>query len=297
MRAAWASASALADNGGPPAPPPAPFPRFRLAECMARYGTDKPDLGFGMAIEPDGGTVLCPGLAARASRAEQKALGVRSQVRGPDLALLSADARELGQARLRAAGLMRAKGLALPRGELPAHQPFWVCEFPLFEQESTGGELSAVHHPFTGPLPEDAERFRQALASGRREDLLALRGNHVDLVCDGVELGGGSVRIHQADVQREVLVRVLGMAPAACEEKFGHLLEALDLGAPPHGGFAIGFDRFVALMCGAGSLNRVLAFPKSSVGTDPMTGAPCALLHDAEAVLDKLGLAAKPSAP
>jgi len=153
--------------------------------------------------------------------------------------------------------------------------PFWVYDFGLFEENDLGGGLSSVHHPFTNSLLEDESKFLSALQSGNKSDLLGLRGNHVDLVCDGVELGGGSVRIHNAKVQRMVMCQVLGMTESECDSKFGHLLEALEYGAPPHGGFAIGFDRFMAFLCQTSSLNRVMAFPKSSIGTDPMTGAPC----------------------
>lgn len=294
VRAAWSAVT-----GFPRAPPPLPpgaFPRIALSDALRKYGSDKPDLGFGMAID-DEGAVRCPDLARVTSRSERDAIRgpTRADVVGNDVVLRSTSRADVGTARLRAAAVMRSKGVPLPPGELAPRRPFWVHGFGLFELDAEQPmRLASVHHPFTAAESDDGEALAKALDSNDRSALLELRGNHVDLVCDGVELGGGSVRIHDATVQRRVLCGPLGLSPSECEAKFGHLLRALELGAPPHGGFAVGFDRFVALLCGATSLNRVLAFPKSSAGTDPMTGAPC---EADEAALRAVGLSSLPPPP
>lgn len=139
----------------------------------------------------------------------------------------------------------------------------WVTEFPLLEQAD--GRLAARHHPFTSPHPEDLERLESAP--------LEVRAQAYDVVLNGLELGGGSVRIHRSDVQERVFA-ALGIDAGAAEEKFGFLLRALRHGAPPHGGIALGFDRIVMLMAGLRSLREVIAFPKTTSATDLMTDAP-----------------------
>ena len=145
--------------------------------------------------------------------------------------------------------------------------------------------MSCVHHPFTAPAEEHAAELAAllrelplggALDEGVAARLLRVRGQHYDLVVNGVELGGGSVRIHCPATQRGVLERVLRVPPGAAAG-FDHLLAALDAGAPPHGGFALGLDRLVGLLAGpaaAPSLRDVIAFPKSAAGNDLLTGAP-----------------------
>jgi aspartyl-tRNA synthetase len=143
----------------------------------------------------------------------------------------------------------------------------WVVDAPMFEPTEEGG-WTAVHHPFTAPAPQWAGRFAtapgQALASA------------YDIVCNGNEIGGGSIRIHQADVQRQVF-DVLGLSEAEAAEQFGFLLEAFRFGPPPHGGIAFGWDRICMLLAGAPSLREVIAFPKTGGGLDPLTGAPTAI--------------------
>lgn len=163
-----------------------------------------------------------------------------------------------------------------PQGSEPALDLFWVTGFPLFERDPSTGVLSSSHHPFTAPVAEDAPALTVAAAKGDTDTLLTLRGQHYDLVANGVELGGGSVRIHDAGVQRAVLEQVLQLRPAE-QHGFGTLLAALDAGAPPHAGIALGLDRLVSMLAGpagASSVRDVIAFPKSATGSDLLTGAP-----------------------
>lgn len=146
----------------------------------------------------------------------------------------------------------------------------WVEDFPLFERNDS--RLQSTHHPFTAPLDEDAGLLYS--------DPAKVRGQHYDLVLNGCEIGGGSIRIHDANTQKYVLERILKEDTSQLE----HLLQALDSGCPPHGGIALGLDRLLSIMCDTPTIRDVIAFPKSSDGTDLMTGAPCQLdakdLHD-----------------
>jgi aspartyl-tRNA synthetase len=140
----------------------------------------------------------------------------------------------------------------------------WITEFPLFEQ-GDDGRLAAAHHPFTSPAPEDLERLESDPAS--------VRARAYDLVLNGNEIAGGSIRIHRSDVQARVF-RALGLSDEDAQAKFGFLLEAFKYGPPPHGGIAAGVDRLSMLLCGAESLRDVIAFPKTQKGTDLLTDAP-----------------------
>jgi aspartyl-tRNA synthetase len=140
----------------------------------------------------------------------------------------------------------------------------WVVDFPMFEDDGEGG-WTAVHHPFTAPLPEWADKFDSSPESALTDAY--------DLVCNGVELGGGSIRIHRADMQERVF-DLIGLSRGEAEEKFGFLLEAFRYGPPPHGGIALGWDRTVMLLTGKDNIREVIAFPKSASGYDPLTGAP-----------------------
>ena len=140
----------------------------------------------------------------------------------------------------------------------------WVVDAPMFEATQEGG-WTAVHHPFTGPKPEYEKSFKSDPASA-----LAYA---YDIVLNGNEIGGGSIRIHKRDVQRDVF-DVIGLTPAEAESKFGFLLEAFNYGPPPHGGIALGLDRLAALLAGVDSIREVIAFPKTASGGDPLTGAP-----------------------
>ena len=174
-----------------------------------------------------------------------------------DLVFFSSDrvsvaANVLGTLRLE---LAERFGL-VPEGE---HDVLWIVDWPMFE-ETDGGGLTAIHHPFTAP-------------TGSFEDPKALRSRAYDLVLDGTEIGGGSIRIHTREVQQQVF-EVLGLDAEEAQERFGFLLDAMRYGAPPHGGIAMGIDRIVALLAGRDSIRDVIAFPKTASGGDPLTGAP-----------------------
>jgi aspartyl-tRNA synthetase len=154
----------------------------------------------------------------------------------------------------------------------------WVTDFPLFQWNKEAKRWDAEHHPFTAPHPDDVGLLET--------DPARVRARAYDLVLNGVELGSGSIRIHQAAMQQAVF-RVLGLSEAAAHERFGFLLEAFTYGAPPHGGFALGIDRLVAMLAKAESIREVIAFPKTQKAVCPLTGAPSDV---AEAQLNELGL-------
>ena len=190
------------------------------------------------------------------------ALRERFGAKAGDLLLLVADAPRqaslvLGRLRL---------DLARRLGLLTDHLAFqWVVEFPLLERGPDADRLLAVHHPFTAPMDEDLPLLDR--------DPLRVRAKAYDLVLNGVELGGGSIRIHRQELQTR-LFQVLGISPPAARERFGFLLEAFQYGAPPHGGIAFGFDRAVMVLAGQETIREVIAFPKTQSAADLMTGAP-----------------------
>ncbi len=186
-----------------------------------------------------------------------------------DLILAVADKRAtankvLGQVRLR---------LGAPKNEKPQDLSdlhfVWVVDFPLFEGIDQEGNPIPAHHLFTMPSIEDID----LLVRGGGEGMLAIRSQAYDLVLNGWELGSGSIRISNPDIQQRVFA-ALGMSEAEAQEKFGYLLEAYKYGAPPHGGFAMGIDRFVAILLGEENIREVIAFPKTQSGHDPLTSAP-----------------------
>jgi aspartyl-tRNA synthetase len=156
-------------------------------------------------------------------------------------------------------------GERLDRVTADADRFLWVVDFPLLERDEDAGRYLAVHHPFTAPRDDDLE--------GLERSPLAVRAQAYDLVLNGVELGGGSIRIHRPDVQARVLA-LLGMGEREAHDRFGFLLEALSYGAPPHGGLALGLDRLVMMLAGAASIREVIAFPKTQRATCPLTDAP-----------------------
>jgi len=175
-----------------------------------------------------------------------------------DLLLFVADRRHIAPVALGALRIELAERFDMvPRDR---HELVWVVNFPMFERDPEAGRWTAIHHPFTAP-------------SGSFDDPEAMKSRGYDLALDGVEIGGGSIRIHEADVQREVF-KVLGMSEEEAHSRFGFLLDALKYGAPPHGGIAFGIDRVVAIMAGRESIRDVIAFPKTASGQDPLTGAP-----------------------
>jgi aspartyl-tRNA synthetase len=145
------------------------------------------------------------------------------------------------------------------------HELLWVVDFPLFEFDDEQGRLMAVHHPFTSPHLDDLELLDS--------DPEKVRARAYDIVYNGCEIGGGSIRIHNQELQSRAFAAI-GLDRETAQEKFGFLLEALESGAPPHGGIALGLDRIVMLLCGCKSIRDVIAFPKTQSGACPMTGAP-----------------------
>jgi aspartyl-tRNA synthetase len=193
------------------------------------------------------------------------ALNDRLGAKAGDLMLFIADVPEVANTAL---GQLRVH--LGQREELIPPDTFnlvWVTDFPLLEYDRDAGRYAAVHHPFTAPKEEDIHLLEAEETRGQ------VRARAYDLVLNGQEIGGGSIRNWRRDVQEEIF-QVLGLAPAEAEEKFGFLLEALEYGAPPHGGVAFGFDRLVAILCGAKSIREVIAFPKTQKSACPVTQAP-----------------------
>jgi len=301
-----------------------PFPRLPYEEAISRYGSDKPDLRFGLELSDvtelfsesemrvlreavaKGGRVFAlrvPG-GADFSRKElgeleevaktYKAKGLLwlargEELRGPlakflpdpeplwrateaqpgDLLLFVADAFELAATALGQVRLELGRKLSLiPEGKWC---PLWVVDFPLLEWSEEENRWNARHHPFTSPRADDLPKLMDP--SFPSERLGELRANAYDLVLNGVELGGGSIRIHRREVQQRML-EVLGIGPEEAERRFGFFLRALEYGAPPHGGIALGLDRWVMMLAGEESLREVIAFPKTASGACPLTGAP-----------------------
>ena len=200
------------------------------------------------------------------TEAEQRALVERTRARPGDLVVFAADVASVAAAVLGALRLALIERLAIAPSR--RHAFVWVVGFPLFEIDADSGRLTYGHNPFSLVTAEQLPLLES--------DPLSLRGEQYDLVLNGVELGSGCLRNHDAAVQRAVL-HALGMDDERIEAAFGWFLEALQYGAPPHGGIGLGFDRIVMLLAGESSIRDVIAFPKTASGSDPMTGAPAAV--------------------
>jgi aspartyl-tRNA synthetase len=300
--------------------PPTSFPRLSYGEAMERFGSDKPDMRFGMELVELGAVasgcafealrkatqtgrvkgLVVPGGASFSRKQldelselvrpygapgvlwfRKTAEGYGSPARkalgdeGIAAFLASAGAGEgdllvvvggTSKVVFASLGALRVE-LAARLGLVPkdAHAFLWVTDFPLLEWDEETKRFYASHHPFTSPMPEDAGRLES--------DPGAVRARAYDVVMDGVELGGGSIRIHDPALQRRVFT-ALGIDEAQAKHKFGFLLEAFRYGAPPHGGLALGLDRMVMLMAGRDSIRDVIAFPKTTAGNCLLTDAP-----------------------
>ena len=234
-----------------------------MTETAKSYGAK--GLAF---IKVEGGEWKSP-IVKFFSPAERDALTRKLAVEEGDLILFAADqwlhaCEILGRIRLYCAEILRAQGkLALD----PKRFDFlWVVDFPLLSFDKEQNRWYSSHHPFTAPVAEDIPFLKN--------EPKKVRGQHYDIVVNGVELGGGSIRIHQPAVQKTVFEEVLQIPPEETQLRFGYMLEAFRYGAPPHGGIALGFDRLNAILCGTPSIRDVIAFPKTAKGTDLMTESP-----------------------
>jgi aspartyl-tRNA synthetase len=300
---------------------PTPFPRFSYAESMARYGTDKPDLRFGMELidltevvresefrvfsgtAASGGQIKgirAPGCADYSRRQTDeltemvKKAGAKGlvtlaytedEVKGPvakflseqerdaikealgiepgDLACIVAAEPEVVAASLSTLRMVFRDRLNLVDPDVVAFG--WVLDFPMFEWNEDEDRWEAAHHPFTMPRPNDYETMR--------EDPSVVLSDAYDLVCNGWELGSGSIRVHDPEVQSDIF-RILGYEEDEAHARFGHMMEAFSYGAPPHGGIAPGIDRLVMVLADESNIREVIAFPKTSQATDLMADAP-----------------------
>jgi aspartyl-tRNA synthetase len=203
------------------------------------------------------------------SDAEKQALTTKLQIQEGDLILFAADqwlnaCEILGKIRLYCADVLKAQGkLTIDPNRFDF---LWVIEFPLLGYDREQSRWYSSHHPFTAPVAEDIPLLKT--------DPKKVRGQHYDIVVNGVELGGGSIRIHQPDVQKTIFEEILQIPPDETQLRFGYMLEAFKYGAPPHGGIALGFDRLCAILCGTTSIRDVIAFPKTAKGTCMMTDSP-----------------------
>ena len=203
------------------------------------------------------------------SEEEKNALKEKLSIEEGDLILFAADewlnaCEILGKIRLYCAEKLSEMGkLTIPPDQFNF---LWVVDFPLLMFDKEMNRWYSGHHPFTSPVTEDIPNLTS--------DPKSVRGQHYDMVVNGVELGGGSIRIHNREVQKTIFEEVLQIPPDVAQERFGYMLEAFRYGAPPHGGIALGFDRLIAMLCKAESIREVIAFPKTAKGADLMSDAP-----------------------
>jgi len=201
--------------------------------------------------------------------AEKAMLQTKLAIAEGDLILFAADqwhnaCELLGKVRLYAAYVLKAQGkLTIDSSRFDF---VWVVDFPLLSFDKENNRWYSSHHPFTAPVTEDVPLLKT--------DPKKVRGQHYDIVVNGVELGGGSIRVHQPEVQKMIFEDILQIPPAEAKLRFGYMLEAFRYGAPPHGGIALGFDRLVAILCGTPTIRDVIAFPKTAKGTCLMTDSP-----------------------
>jgi len=198
----------------------------------------------------------------------------RAEAEEGDLLLFVADSEDVVNGCMSRLREEIARRLDLIRGGI--YKFLWVVNYPLFEWNEEEERFEAMHHPFTSPAKEDMDRFLSADRSeikNPRSEISSLRAQAYDIVLNGYEIGGGSIRIHQREIQKRMF-ELLAIPDREAEAKFGFLLEALEYGAPPHGGIAIGLDRFVMILSGSQSIRDVIAFPKTQKGICPLSGAP-----------------------
>jgi aspartyl-tRNA synthetase len=236
-------------------------------ETMTEYAKSFGAKGLAF-IKVEGGEWKSP-IVKFFNDAEKTALIAKLKIEEGDLILFAADqwltaCEILGKIRLYCAEVLKTQGkLVIPADQFNF---LWVIEFPLLGFDREQNRWYSSHHPFTAPVTEDIPLLKT--------DPKRVRGQHYDIVVNGVELGGGSIRIHQPDVQKTVFEEVLQIPPDMVQARFGYMLEAFRYGAPPHGGIALGFDRLIAILCGTPSIRDVIAFPKTAKGTDLMTDSP-----------------------
>jgi aspartyl-tRNA synthetase len=239
-------------------------------ETMTEYAKSFGAKGLAY-IKVEGGEWKSP-IVKFFSDAEKAALASKLKIEEGDLILFAADqwlnaCEILGKIRLYCADVLKGQGkLTIPADRFDF---LWVVDFPLLSFDKEQNRWYSSHHPFTAPVAADIPLLKT--------DPKKVRGQHYDVVVNGVELGGGSIRIHQPDVQKTVFEEVLQIPPDETKLRFGYMLEAFRYGAPPHGGIALGFDRLCAILCGTPSIRDVIAFPKTAKGTDLMTDSPAAV--------------------
>ena len=236
-------------------------------ETMTEYAKSFGAKGLAF-IKVEGGEWKSP-IVKFFSEAEKQALTQKLAIEEGDLILFAADqwlnaCEILGRIRLYCADVLKSKGkLTIPADQFNF---LWVVDFPLLSFDKEQNRWYSSHHPFTAPVADDIALLKS--------EPKKVRGQHYDIVVNGTELGGGSIRIHQPQVQKTIFEEILQIPPDITQARFGYMLEAFRYGAPPHGGIALGFDRLCAILCGTPSIRDVIAFPKTAKATDLMTDSP-----------------------